>query len=530
MSHMASSPPIPQNILDAANIAREALTSLAKQANISNDPFFDLESPLALPEEKVVVDLFRTLLDTLVTDEPQCHYPEITGDITLLRCLRGRCFDIQDCHKTFATHIAMRKLHGLNVIRQRIVAAVEEASSSDAAGAGGGAAAAAAAAAAAPTDPYHFDMTDQVHGDIAQKYVYCIPNAGYTPQGHVIIFTPAGGHDTRALLSEMTADNYFEYLMEEFVRRQLQLEYLSQKHQRLIKMFQIVDCNGIGVWHVSHRAAMTFSKRLKVVLQSWPEGLARVSMINTPWVVNNFWNGFLQYLFPVRSRRKFLMYGVQYRDEILHLIDPTTLAKLLSSSSSSSGASGGGDGKNIGENGVMKGSLELPAGTEREVMLPVDGTARGVRISIVATTRDVEFSCRMYQSTAGVAGGSEEEQGGGGGGEGEEEGEPSKRRSSSTSLGSSTSGRDLIAPIMISEQNPLTRMMERRELFNGGASDKEEKKDESKGLLMFKFSNKHSWLRGNSVKYEIELLLKKEVVVEVDQAAAVSTESVGVEL
>ena len=190
---MASSPPrgppIPQNILDAANVAREAVTSLAKQANIANDPFFDLESPLALPEEKVVVDLFRSLLDTLVTDEPQCHYPEITGDITLLRCLRGRCFDIQDCYKTFATHIAMRKLHGLNEIRQRIVAAVEGCSD----GGGGGAA---AAAAAAPTDPYHFDMTDQVHGDIAQKYVYCIPNAGYTPQGHVIIFTPAGGHDT----------------------------------------------------------------------------------------------------------------------------------------------------------------------------------------------------------------------------------------------------------------------------------------------------------------------------------------------
>ena len=52
----------------------------------------------------------------------------------------------------------------------------------------------------------------------------------------------------------------------------------------------------------------------------------------------------------------------------------------------------------------MKGTFELSAGSEREVMLPFDGTVRGLRISVVATTRDVEFSCRMYQSMSGGEG------------------------------------------------------------------------------------------------------------------------------
>ena len=513
---------IPQTILDAADDAREALTLLAKQANVSNDPFFDLESPLALPKEQIVVNLFRTLLGTSVTDEPQCNFPEITGDITLLRCLRGRCFDIQDCCRTFRAHIEMREKHGLNEIRMRIVDSVS-------------AATATATATAGTPDPYVFDMTDQVHGSIAQKYVYCIPNAGYTPQGHVIIFTPAGGHDTRALLNEMTADDYFEYLMEEFVRRQLQLEFLSQKHCRLVKMFQIVDCSGIGVWHVSHRAAMTFSKRLKVVLQTWPEGMARVSMINTPWVVHSFWNGFLQYLFPVRSRRKFMMYGVQYRDEILHLIDPTTLSKLLSSSTADSSAGGG-----EGDNGVMKGTFELSAGSEREVMLPFDGTVRGLRISVVATTRDVEFSCRMYQSTSGGEGSGS---GGGdidndnGGSNDDSNGEttqPKQNRDNEprrrgSSLGTSTSGRDLVPPVMISAQNPLVRTMERCEIFNA-RSGIENESDESKGLLMFKFSNKHSWLRGNTVQYEIALLLEETLHVDEMKDQTTTSENVSVSL
>ena len=69
-----------------------------------------------------------------------------------------------------------------------------------------------------------------------------ITDPGYTPQGHVIIFTPAGEHDTRGMLSEMTADDYFEYLMEELVRRQLQLEYLSRKHNRLSNIFFHLNC------------------------------------------------------------------------------------------------------------------------------------------------------------------------------------------------------------------------------------------------------------------------------------------------
>ena len=54
---------IPQHILAAAKVAKGALDKLAAKANVPNDPFFDLESPLALPEEQVVVVvvvLFKT--------------------------------------------------------------------------------------------------------------------------------------------------------------------------------------------------------------------------------------------------------------------------------------------------------------------------------------------------------------------------------------------------------------------------------------------------------------------------------------
>jgi hypothetical protein len=500
---------IPQHILAAAKVAKGALDKLAAKANVPNDPFFDLESPLALPEEQVVVDHFRKLLGTAVTNKPQCDYPEITGEITLLRCLRGRVFDIPDCLRTFRAHIDMREKHHLNEIRERVVASLQQQQQQQQSSSSHPATATSSASEEdnSTVDLHYYDMSDLKHGTIAQKYVYCIPNCGYTPQGHIIIFTPAGEHDTRGLLKELTADEYFEYLMEELVRRQLQLEYLSRKHSRLIKMFQIVDCNGVGISHVSHTEVLGFSKRLKVVLQTWPEGMAQVSIINTPWVVTNFWNGFLKYLFPVRSRRKFKMFGSQYRDEILHLVDPETLGKLLSRNHDSCDGS---DGK------VISGTMELSAGTHKEVMLHIDPTMIGIKIMIEVIKSDVEFSLKMYSNSTN------NNDGGGGGGGGEVKAEDggggvgaSRRRRSSTS-GSSTSGCSIIPTIKIVEgketiyRNDLTidQLFENSD-GGGGGGDRS-------GLLMFDFSNKHSWVWSNSLKYSIEPLFLSSNDVQVE--------------
>ena len=71
--------------------------------------------------------------------------------------------------------------------------------------------------------------------------------------------------------------------------------------------------------------------------------------------------------------------------------------------------------------------------------------------------------------------------------------------------------------------------MERCEIFNA-RSGIENESDESKGLLMFKFSNKHSWLRGNTVQYEIALLLEETLHVDEMKDQTTTSENVSVSL
>ena len=65
---------------------------------------------------------------------------------------------------------------------------------------------AAIASLATKDDPHAYAMTDIVHGHIAYKYVPCEPNAGYSPNGHCIILTPLGCHDTRSMVKVLEAE------------------------------------------------------------------------------------------------------------------------------------------------------------------------------------------------------------------------------------------------------------------------------------------------------------------------------------
>ena len=104
-----ASPPLADRLRTAAKRAAAAFAAYAKKHGTPNDPFCDLASPLALPEEQDVVDLFREDLGVLLTQGPHAAYPEVVGDISLLRLLRGREYDPVDCLRTFRSHLEKRR-------------------------------------------------------------------------------------------------------------------------------------------------------------------------------------------------------------------------------------------------------------------------------------------------------------------------------------------------------------------------------------------------------------------------------------
>ena len=547
----------------AARVASDAFASYAQKHGSASDPFCDLASPLALPEEEAVIDLFKEDLGTLLTEGSHSRFPEVVGDISLLRLLRGREYDPEDCLRTFRSHIEKRRLHKMDAIRDRISSSEDLPSL------------------ATKEDPHAYHMTDIVHGDTAFKYTPCNPNAGYSPNGHCIILTPLGCHNTRGMVKALVAeedgkgqeekkswgDKYLEYVCEELVRRQMQMDNLSRQQGRLVKMINIINCEGISMWHLSHAEVLRFSKRIKNILQTWPEGMARVITINTPWIVNNFYNGFFQFLFPKRSRRKFHMYGFDYREKLLDRISPATLAQLLqmnheyglSSGASDSDAAGDGELNNSGSlrNRNTEEILELAAGKDKDILVHVDAAkVQCLTWCVEALTRDIVCGARLYtdrinyaslgETTKGQEGAAVDGVGDGNNALGSVTKPQSLRRASSgtetivlvpeyklnlsdgkatrifqwpSEGGTGDAGKcdhsGAAAPSIetAADSTPAPvghevneKVLKGTQLAKELSATGNEIQVHHSGLLVLNFSNKHSWMRSNKVKYSIGII------------------------
>ena len=120
MASLASAVPLADRLRVSAERASKAFAAYAKEHGSPNDPFCDLASPLALPEEQEVIALFKEDLGELLTEGPHARFPEVVGDISLLRLLRGREYDPVDCLQTFRRHIEKRRIHRMDAIRERL--------------------------------------------------------------------------------------------------------------------------------------------------------------------------------------------------------------------------------------------------------------------------------------------------------------------------------------------------------------------------------------------------------------------------
>ena len=192
------------------------------------------------------------------------------------------------------------------------------------------------------------------------------------------------------------------------------------------------------------------------------------------------------------------MYGSQYRKEILHLIDPTTLAKLLATNNGSGGGDGGGG-------NTLCGTLELSAGSDKELILSISENMIGLQISIKAIKSDVSFSMKLFASmtTEAVTSRTNETKETNEGEVGEESGGGQRRKRSS--MGFSTSGSEVIPATMVTETSgtTYTKEMTMEDIVG-------KKSGCGAGLLVLNFSNKHSWMWGTAFNYNIVPLYRED--------------------
>jgi hypothetical protein len=224
--------------------------------------YLSLESPLATPREEAQIHELRGLIGDALLEPPHRDFPEVVGDIALLRYLRGRDHDVVDAARVFRAHLDLRKQHGLDEMRTRIAKLGDR------------------------WDKYTaHDFTD---GAAILKRMPWVYNAGLSPHGHVITYIPVGVQDSRTLWSEVGLERYMRFSMEEWIARDIQLDRLSREKGRLIKLILIIDLTGLSLTssQVTFAGKKQYDRDWQAILETKPETTIRwyrLVPLNSPY-------------------------------------------------------------------------------------------------------------------------------------------------------------------------------------------------------------------------------------------------------
>ena len=413
------------------------------QGFVGQDPI----TPFNDEEAKKLEDLKITLGDDLTTGR-HAEYPEVVGDINLLRHLRG-LVTVKEAAKKFRKGLEMRKQYNLDDIRDEWAnksfwdspesiwnwknCEIEDFGKS-VGGMGGS---------AGPTPLT--ESSGWPKSTLSGHMYNCISVADWQP-----------GSKTEGFLSRNSDEEFLRFQFIDIIVHQMRFDRMSRHHGYMVKVCFVWDFNGVTSMFQMQNKEWTRRTKLIDELRAniHIEYLGAFYLINASWIVRKLW-GMVQMALPKKTVQKVIVAGEDYRDEILKEFSPKVVANLIKYANKKTRPSGDNDAE--GQRG-LKGSLQISAGNKKEVVVDLD-TAQEVSWTFTPTSRDINFSATI----TGVNG------------------------------------------------TQMTVVENARYSAEQGIVHGEIKPGTVQGgILVLCWDNGHSWMRGNGVDYEITVVAKKK--------------------
>eukprot|EP00948_MAST-09A_sp_MAST-9A-sp1_P000580 g580.t1 len=396
-------------------------------------------------EDDNALQKLKETLGKELTEGPHAEFPEVTGDYFLLRILRSHKHDIDAAAEMYRKHLKLRVEFGLNEIREKLTYPL-----------------------------YTYQQEDVHHGKEVSKYWYAGYNMGFTPnEGHVITYHELVRNDTRQMYSKLGADIFREYELRALIRRQIQMESLSQRDKKMVQLVALVNCEGVGLRNVTHFEHQSKQMELKELRETMPNILHRAYVFPLSYIVRQGYYGIVQYLLPKENRPKVKLLGGDYKGTLAERVGLVTLQKVLTNHEDTSSA-------NTGDNAMsLTKDLKLKAGATKDITIPFD-TKAFTKLSweITPTTNDIVYSISLYKSD--ILSNSNDK-------ESCNDGDDSHHQRTSSSAWE----------MVLQKPTKTDKSVQ-------GSLKSQDYTKSNQILVVFTFSNEHSWFNLNSVNLKIE--------------------------
>jgi hypothetical protein len=336
-------------------------------------------------KEAELLNQLKQELGTALTEGRHAAYPEVVGEINLLRHIRGLT-TVKEAKKKFLAGLEMRAKYNLDDIRD------EYAPKLDAMG----------------YDAMWKWRNDKIVPDWDSSCGCRGVGAGWeekgwpsrTLSGHMYAYVSIAewkpGSKTEGMLSRVSDEETQRYQLVDIVIHQMRFDRISRHEGHMAKVSFVWDFEGVSsmfqMQNKEWKRRMDEMDALRGELHI--EFLAKFYLINASWIVRKLY-GIVRPLLPKRTANKVVVIGSDWRNEILKEFDPKVVALILKCSNKRGKEMNGGDGGD-GQDDLI-GVLNVKAGAKKEVIIDLDD-AEEVIWAFKATSRDINFSATVTGS------------------------------------------------------------------------------------------------------------------------------------
>ena len=184
-----------QQELDSAPDFKHALTGIVEN--------YSTERQLASTQEQEIIKKLKRLLGDNLSKGRHSKYPEVVGDIALLRYVRGARGDLKKAEQVFRNHLVTRKDFCMDDMRDKAAVVMEQ-------------------------NNYTFRQEDLLWGTLVGAYLPTVFDAGLSIQGDPVCDMWFVSGRLAACIEKHGAMRVMQYTVNWFIFRQIQLDHYSR--------------------------------------------------------------------------------------------------------------------------------------------------------------------------------------------------------------------------------------------------------------------------------------------------------------
>ena len=200
----------------------------------------ELAQGLADAREKPLVAQMRELLRAELAVLPSRRWPDVTGEIRLLRFLRNADNSVTKAVAAVRDMLAVRKRYGLDAIHDRWA-----------------------------YRPCDHETGGFPHQAAIDRLKPGIPTLGQLVDGCPVCYEPLRLHRYTEVLETIGEEGMLEFYLAQCESRNMQLHQLSEERNRLVQIVIVIDLRGVRLWQLISRRWIRFAGLAFQISEFW---------------------------------------------------------------------------------------------------------------------------------------------------------------------------------------------------------------------------------------------------------------------